>query len=108
VKCLVDNQLPPALARFLVQRGIQADHVGDLGLAEAGDSEIWDFVTKSGYVLISKDQDFLEFASKSTATKLVWVRIGNCRKRALLEAFEKLWLKIEQCFARGDEIIEVR
>jgi predicted nuclease of predicted toxin-antitoxin system len=108
VKCLIDNQLPPALARFLTERGVDAQHVTDLGLAEAGDAQIWKFATENDYILISKDQDFLNFAPKSKSTRLVWVRLGNCRKAPLLEAFGRLWPQIEECFSRGDQIVEVR
>lgn len=38
---LIDNQLPPALARFLQQDlGAEAAHVADLGLERASDQEI--------------------------------------------------------------------
>jgi predicted nuclease of predicted toxin-antitoxin system len=41
VKFLVDNQLPAALARFIESRGCQAQHVLDIGLAEASDTQIF-------------------------------------------------------------------
>jgi len=85
VKCLVDHQLPPALARFLTARGVESWHVTDFGLAETEDARIWEFAVGGDYVLISKDQDFLNFALKSKSTRLIWVRLGNCRKTALLQ-----------------------
>jgi predicted nuclease of predicted toxin-antitoxin system len=108
VKCLIDHQLPPALARFLAERGVDSEHVNELGLAEATDTEIWNLAANGGYVLISKDQDFFEIASRSKSARLIWVRIGNCRKRVLLEAFEKLWFEIEGAFADGEQIVEIR
>jgi len=108
VRCLIDNQLPPALARFLNARGIDAKHVSELGLAEASDAEIWKYATDTGSVLISKDQDFLDFASQSKTTRLIWVSRGNCRTPALLLIFENSWPRIEECLSRGDRFVQIR
>ena len=40
---LIDAQLPPGLARFLVEQGYRAEHVADVGLRDAEDSSIWDY-----------------------------------------------------------------
>ena len=39
MKFLVDAQLPPGLARWLVARGHEADHVFDIGLGAASDAD---------------------------------------------------------------------
>ena len=60
-------------------------------------------------VIIRKDQDFLYLASQpETEIKLIWVRLGNCRTTALLEAFERFWSTIESCLKAGDRIVEIR
>jgi predicted nuclease of predicted toxin-antitoxin system len=60
-------------------------------------------------VVISKDEDFLYLANVSSAkARLVWVRFGNCRTKALLAAVERLWPKIEAGLKAGDRIIELR
>jgi predicted nuclease of predicted toxin-antitoxin system len=90
VKFLVDNQLPAALARFIQAKGCQAVHVLDIGLAEASDIEIFQRAELDGYILVSKDEDFLHLVLKpGTSAGLVWVRIGNCRKQHLLEVFDR-------------------
>ena len=40
MRFLVDAQLPPALARWLVERGHDATHVHEIGMAEASDLAI--------------------------------------------------------------------
>jgi predicted nuclease of predicted toxin-antitoxin system len=94
--------------RFLDARGCDAEHVRDIGLSQATDAEIWEFATKGRCVLISKDEDFMQLVPKSPATRLVWVRLGNCRTPFLLEAFERLWVQVEEHFSRGEQIIEIR
>ena len=87
MKFLVDNQLPAALARFLAARGIDCQHVLDINLAEAKDREIWQIAAAWQMVLISKDEDFFHLANRPEAeVPVVWVRLGNCRNPALLEA----------------------
>ncbi|MEE4238145.1 MAG: DUF5615 family PIN-like protein [Anderseniella sp.] len=109
MKFLVDNQLPTALARWLTERGLDACHVSDVGLEEAGDQRVWDYAVAHGRVLVSKDQDFLHLATRpGLATPFVWVRLGNCRKQALLAAFDALLLQVLTALAEGRLVIELR
>jgi predicted nuclease of predicted toxin-antitoxin system len=60
-------------------------------------------------IIISKDQDFFHLANQpDTEVKLIWVRLGNCRMQALLQAFQRFWPEIEACLAGGDKVIEIR
>jgi predicted nuclease of predicted toxin-antitoxin system len=54
VKFLVDNQLPPALARFISEDlGVEAVHVADVGLRDAADADVWRHASENDVVLIS-------------------------------------------------------
>ncbi len=109
MRFLVDNQLPPALARFIGNDlGAEADHVADLGFKELRDRQLWHYAAKEGYILISKDEDFVSLFQAEPVTGLLWVRIGNCRRMHLLNAFERAWTAINECFARGDRFVELR
>ena len=109
MKFLVDHQLPVALARFIVTQGHPAEHVGDLGLKEADDRVIWQCAGTRGLVVVSKDEDFTFLAGVPGRTgKLVWVRIGNCRKRVLLEAFRAQLPRIVSELEAGSQIVELR
>ncbi len=46
----------------LQSRGIECQHVIDIGLGRATDAEIWDYASRNGCVVISKDEDFLYLA----------------------------------------------
>ncbi|MBV9401359.1 MAG: DUF5615 family PIN-like protein [Bryobacterales bacterium] len=75
----------------------------------ATDAAIWDYASRNDCVVISKDADFLYMANLPSAkARLVWVRIGNCRTKALLAAVERLWPKIESGLKAGDRVIELR
>jgi predicted nuclease of predicted toxin-antitoxin system len=109
VKFLVDNQLPAALARFIAARGHESSHVLELRLAQATDGEICRRAELDEMILVSKDEDFFHLAVRSGATlRLIWVRMGNCRKRALLSSFERAWPRIMDSLAAGDRVVELR
>jgi predicted nuclease of predicted toxin-antitoxin system len=109
VRFLVDNQLSPALVRFLNERGHDARHVLDLGLDEAADSAIWRRAAAEQRVLISKDEDFLPLASQpDTDPAFVWVRLPNCRKGALLAAFESALPSLITALGAGNRVVEIR
>jgi predicted nuclease of predicted toxin-antitoxin system len=109
VKFLIDNQLPLALCRFLQSRGHEAIHVTDAGLDESSDNVIWQYAVDRALVLISKDEDFLHAASNVNAgTAFVWVRLPNCRKAALLAAFESALPQILEAVTSGQHVVELR
>lgn len=109
MKFLVDNQLPAALAHYLTKRGFDCQHVLDAGLVESSDAEICRYASAQDRIIISKDEDFFNLATRPRSQiRLLWVRLGNCRKQALLAAVERLWPKIEACLKAGDRIVELR
>ncbi len=57
MRFLVDAQLPPALPRWLAERGHTAEHVYDIGLHAADDRVLWDYALSAGAVIITKDED---------------------------------------------------
>lgn len=109
MKFLIDNQLPAALAEYLRNRGFDSQHVFDIGLEKAADADICQYALANDRVIISKDQDFLYLANQPRIKiRLIWVRMGNCRTSALLQAFERLWPEVETALNSGDQVIEVR
>jgi predicted nuclease of predicted toxin-antitoxin system len=109
VRFLIDNQLPAALARFFAASGFEASHVRDLGLDKADDQTIWSYAKTHDCTVVSKDEDFLYLATlHHDGPPLVWVRLGNCRKGALLDAFEGILPHLLVAMRSGQRIIEVR
>jgi len=108
MRFVVDAQLPPALARFIAAEGHQAEHVIDLDMAGADDSTIWDYAIAMGAAIITKDEDFaIRISVLPTGPAIVWLRIGNTSKRALINWFAPLLPKIEAALAAGERIVEV-
>lgn len=107
MKFLVDNQLPAALATWLIQNGWDTKHVLDLHLNEADDTEIWAYAQANGAVVISKDEDFSNRAALSSDVQVIWVRLGNCRNKALLSAFEQNMNSLVSALNAGTVVVEL-
>lgn len=109
MKFLIDNQLPKALAEHLRASGHDCVHVLEAGLGNAADSALCHYAEEQERILISKDEDFLYLASqRNSKIRFVWVRLGNCRTRSLLAAFDRFWPTLESCLRAGDRIVEIR
>jgi predicted nuclease of predicted toxin-antitoxin system len=109
MRFLVDAQLPPALARLLESHGHEACAVREVGLREADDAAIWDFASRDGWIIVTKDEDFPERSLKSqSAPQIVWLRIGNSTKRTLLAWLAPLLPRVIRELADGNRIVEVR
>ena len=85
MRFLVDNQLPPSLARWLRDRGHDAEHVFESGLHVFDDRDLWARALADTRIVVSKDEDFLYLANQpGNVGRFLWVRLGNCRNDALL------------------------
>ena len=109
MRFVIDAQLPPALARLLTAHGHIAEHVVDIGLRDADDSPIWAYAVEYQAIIITKDEDFPHRLQQSKISPvIVWLRIGNTSRRALLEWFEPLLPQLETLIQNGERLIEVR
>jgi len=108
LKLLVDNQLPEALARYLAEQGIESRHVRTLGLAQSSDSKIWTVAKAQGFSIVTMDEDFQNIAARyGTPPQIVWVRLGNVRRAALIETFAALLPEVLAGLESGVAVIEV-
>lgn len=107
MRFLVDAQLPPALARRVEALGHQAQHVADCGLAGAPDDAIWKHAASIGAVIITKDEDFAVRRLLQSGPAVVWLRVGNTRRHALLARLEAELPAIVLALEQGETLVEV-
>jgi len=82
--------------------------VRNVGLREAEDESIWNYAETHRMVIITKDEDFAERVVRSSSgPAVVWLRIGNCSNRALLEWLVPLLPGIVERIELGDRLVEV-
>jgi predicted nuclease of predicted toxin-antitoxin system len=107
MRFLVDAQLPPALVRWLAEKGHEAEHVADREMQAASDAAIWDYALATSAAIITKDEDFGQRKVLTAAgPTVVWIRLPNTRRRKLLEWFETM-PQILSALERGETLVEV-
>lgn len=79
MKLLLDANLSWRLTNKLLPHFGECLHVDKTGLqAPAKDSEIWNYALEHGFILITNDDDFLDYARvKGFPPKVVLLRTGN-------------------------------
>jgi predicted nuclease of predicted toxin-antitoxin system len=108
MRFVVDNQLPPSLSRFLADAGHDSLHVAMVNLDAASDAALWQWATREDRIVVSKDEDLFFLANRrGDCGRLLWVRIGNCRRDALHRAFERALPSIVAAFESGQRIVEL-
>lgn len=108
MRFVVDAQLPPGVAKWLRERGHDAEHVFDRFPLGVSDTAIWNHAAQSNAVVVTKDQDFatrILLTPKGPA--VVWLRVGNTSKTALLAWMTRQWPIVESALQRGDKLVEV-
>jgi len=107
MRFVVDAQLPPALARRLEALGHTVEHVADRGMASASDDFIRDYAGSVGAVIVTKDEDFAIRRLLAEGPAVVWLRLGNTRRAALLARVEAELPAIVAALERGETLIEI-
>jgi predicted nuclease of predicted toxin-antitoxin system len=109
MRFVVDAQLPTALARALTARGHLAEHVTDVAPGDTLDGWIWDYALERGAVVVTKDSDFPDLvALREAAPGIVWIRVGNTRKQALLDWFLPQLETVLTLLESGTKVVELR
>lgn len=84
MKFLVDANLPPDLCAWLRSRGHEGEHLLDLNLLTATDTQLWDRGKGQKLVVATKDNDFYNRALIFGAPpQVVHVAVGNCSNNRL-------------------------
>ena len=107
MRVVVDAQLPPALARRIAAAGHFCEHVADCGLLTAPDPTIRAYATEVGATIITKDEDFAIQLLLHGGPAVVWLRLGNTRRAALLTRVEGDLGRIVAALQSGETLVEV-
>ncbi len=110
MKFLLDAQFAPRLAQLISDgnEDLEAVSVRDVGLLHANDGEIFDYACRHGYVVMSKDQDFVDLVTRRGAPpQVVWFTCGNLSTTATWARLRStLPAAIEQ-LADGEPCVEM-
>jgi predicted nuclease of predicted toxin-antitoxin system len=106
---LIDAQLPPALAMRLREAGHAAVHVIEVLPGNALDIDLLNHAAAQNQVIISKDADFVQLAAQARLpVQLLWVRLGNCGNRALVDRLLAIFPDLLRGLESGAAVVELR
>ena len=95
IKLLLDEHLAPRLARELSDLFPGTEHVEVRCGLGAADILIWDFAGANGFVIFSKDSDFMSLSlTKGAPPKVIWLRIGNASTDEIRNAIRSKFQEI--------------
>jgi predicted nuclease of predicted toxin-antitoxin system len=84
VRFLIDEMFSPAVARHLTDRGHDAQHVSDLGLAGRTDDEVFERATVEDRVVVTENAvDFVALLDAAGSTGAVTPPVVLALKRTL-------------------------
>jgi len=102
MKLLLDENLSYRLVPGLQAAFAQSTQVTSVGLSGADDRVVWAYAREHGFVLVSKDDDFLDlsahFGPPPVVIRLV---LGNCSNAQVLHALTTARERLEQLVGSG-------
>jgi predicted nuclease of predicted toxin-antitoxin system len=109
MKLLLDENLSRRIVPFLQQNYPDSSQVVLLGLQAATDAEIWEFAKVQGYVIVSRDADFLDLSLlKGAPPKLIRLRTPNLSRAATLNMLLSNQQLVEQVLIdEGNDFVEI-
>ena len=108
MKLLLDQNLSRRLVGTLNADFPDSTHVVECGLDASTDKDVWDFAGQGGYIIVSKDSDFLQYAFLYGAPpKVIWRRTGNVTTTAIAELLRVNLTRIEAFATTPEESLLV-
>lgn len=108
MRFLVDTNLPPALATWIAEHGHEAEHAASEISPKADDRAIWDRAVERGAVVVTKDADYLDLATRIGGARVVLLRCGNLKLAPFRLWIEARWTTVEALLDLGETAVEVR
>jgi len=97
MKLLLDANISWKLVNILMPVFGECKHVDSIGLpVPVDDSDIWNYALKNGYIIVTKDNDFLDLLElKGFPPKIVLLKTGNNSSKALADLLINTKSKID-------------
>ncbi|MDR4460835.1 MAG: DUF5615 family PIN-like protein [Nitrospirales bacterium] len=106
MKLLFDQNLSFKLPPRLNSAFPDSKHVKDFGLTGNDDEAIWQLALEQGFVIVSKDSDFLHRSLlRGHPPKVIQVRMGNSSTQDIYEMFTREMETIKKFFNNPNEAL---
>lgn len=84
MKLLFDENLSPRLLDLLAADFPGSAHLENLNMRGAADAAVWAYARDHGYTIVSKDNDFRQYAFLyGPPPKVLWLAVGNAGTDAI-------------------------
>ena len=109
MKILLDANISWKLVNKLQPIFGECAHVDLIGLnVPAEDIDIWNYAENNGYIIITKDNDFVDLLELNDyPPKVVLLRTGNNRSQSLFELLTKIKPMIEDLEKNNYGLLEI-
>lgn len=109
MKIWLDAQLPPGLARWLIDTfGVEAIALRDLGLRDVQDMEIFEAARAENAAVMTKDSDFIDLVCRlGSPPQILWLTCGNVTNRNLQELLTATLPDALERLRQGEAIVEI-
>src|SRR5215471_4784664 len=106
MKPLLDQGLPRSTVSQLTKTGIEAVHVGEIGMAAAKDAEILAFAEQHSRVVVTLDADFHSLLARSggAGPSVIRVRIEGLRAAGLVDLLKEVLGICEEDLGKGSMV----
>ena len=102
-RLLLDENLSQRLLHPLAELFPGSAHIGDLAEAGAADRQLWALAHTGGYILTTRDEDFVGMSVlQATPPKVLWLNVGKSRNAVIAALLQSHAADIER-FADHEE-----
>ena len=105
MKHLLDENLSHRLVARLQGSFADSAHVDDVGLHGRLDTAIWDYASRYGFVVVSKDDDFRQLSFlRGHPPKVNWLVEGNCGSNQIAKLLLRSQTEISILMDRTEQL----
>lgn len=107
MKFLLNMNVPRELGRLLSTQGHEYRHVGDVGMARAGDEAIIEEARANRETIVTHDLDYgrlLAFSGASVPSVIIF-RLRNTSLENLFAQIANAWTEVERPLTEGSVVV---
>ncbi|MCI0356548.1 MAG: DUF5615 family PIN-like protein [Acidobacteria bacterium] len=76
-----------------------AQHLRDLGMGSASDTDVWQHARAHGYMIVTKDSDLHQRSLLlGQPPKVIWLRVGNCPTESIVRLLRSHSAEIKEFY----------
>jgi predicted nuclease of predicted toxin-antitoxin system len=97
-RLFIDENLPRTLGDKLASEFLHSTDLGE----RLSDEEIWRRGRVGDWIVLTQDTDFFDrLVLEGPPPRVVWVRTGNLRRRAMEELLVRVWPEVERLLEKA-------